>query len=571
MPRLASPHPSEVTTLLSQVPPQSPLAVEEYTAANPAPIPWKQFIPILFLRVVDATCYIVLFPFITEYITSIPGVPPERIGLYAGMAEGSLMVTEALLATTWAKVGDRWGRKRCLVWGTVVVTSCMGMVGFGKSVWWIIFWRAMIGLTPGAVLSKTVAAELCHPTNRARIFSIHGPSFSVGVMVGSLLGGQLAHPSGRVPWWLGGELEVWREWPYAMPCLAATLLGYIASVVCYFMYDENHPSAYNASADGVEKRTTGNTFLAVLKIPHFMLILIVFWGFQLSSFAYEGLFTVYTYTPIPRGGLGLPVKSIGYVSCFSALLYICLSPVLVPLFERTIGIKRALLLANGIMPVAALVIPLAQWAARGDAEAGGVNGGAGTATWVVLGLQLVMKNINYLAWPLNDHLIYGSLSDYPELIASGGAVTLITGATGRAVGPAIAGWVYSISTQFPVASFGRQLSWLVLLAICLPPVIMTRFLPDDRAARQKDLGEEEFGEGQSEIGEGSVRARQEVTTLGEDKESCGKGDKGRKEGRDSDGEGDCDGEAAGGEGLVIDAGVVGYGATAGGTSGALRG
>ena len=32
-------------------------------------------------------------------------------------------------------------------------------------------------------------------------------------------------------------------------------------------------------------------------------------AFQVTNFAYDGIFTVYTYTAVEHGGLGLPVSS----------------------------------------------------------------------------------------------------------------------------------------------------------------------------------------------------------------------------------------------------------------------
>jgi hypothetical protein len=48
---------------------------------------------------------------------------------------------------------------------------------------------------------------------------VFSPSFSVGAMVGSFMGGELSHPYGRLPWWLGGTVELFKEWPYALPCI----------------------------------------------------------------------------------------------------------------------------------------------------------------------------------------------------------------------------------------------------------------------------------------------------------------------------------------------------------------
>jgi MFS family permease len=74
------------------------------------------------------------------------------------------------------------------------------------------------------VIVKILASEISHPSNRSRIFSIFSPAFAGGAMLGTFIGGEFAHPYGRMPWWLGGTAEIWREWPYALPCLISGIL-----------------------------------------------------------------------------------------------------------------------------------------------------------------------------------------------------------------------------------------------------------------------------------------------------------------------------------------------------------
>lgn len=118
-----------------------------------------------------------------------------------------------------------------MIWGQLFAILAAGMVGFSTKVWHVVFWRAVcksvreitkqslitVGLTPAGVLNKILASEISNPSNRNRIFSIFSPSFSAGMLVGTFLGGQLAHPYGRMPSWLGGTSEFWRAWPYALP------------------------------------------------------------------------------------------------------------------------------------------------------------------------------------------------------------------------------------------------------------------------------------------------------------------------------------------------------------------
>ena len=96
----------------------------------------------MLFRLADAMAYAVIFPIVTDMITSF-NVPANRIGLWAGVSEGTLMLVEAFFATTWARLGDKYGRKPCLVFGFLATVWGAGLVGFSTSVWQIILWRAV--------------------------------------------------------------------------------------------------------------------------------------------------------------------------------------------------------------------------------------------------------------------------------------------------------------------------------------------------------------------------------------------------------------------------------------------
>ncbi|WWC94795.1 hypothetical protein V866_001645 [Kwoniella sp. B9012] len=460
----------------------------------PVPVPWLQLTPLILLRVLDALTYSIIFPYIVAYITSIPSVPPDKIGLYAGLAEGSLMVVEALMAPFWAYMADKDGRKKCLVWGFAVVVGAMGLMGFGKSVGWIIVWRACYGLNPGPVISRTIFTELSHPSSRALIFSIWGPLFSVGICLGTFLGGLLAEPYGRSPWWIGGENELWKRWPYALPGVVCVALSVYTLVLCQIMTKEIHPVCeplnqtrpaildhgneeedHEVSIPGRRK----SKFIKTLDIPNFKTILVCF----CATFAYDGFFTVFSYTSVSQGGLGLSIQTIGIVGAISAIMNFILSPLLVPRLQPRLGIRRFLSMTIGTIPIEAILIPGFQKIA--------IYGKA--AIYSGLAIQLPLKNFHLMAWPLNDQLTAACFDDHPELLATGSAVVLIAGAGGRAIGPTIAGWMFSISTQYPTGSLGRQISWISLLAISLPPLVVTFFLPKNLGVPHQESNDQDSG------------------------------------------------------------------------------
>lgn len=70
------------------------------------------------------------------------GVPSDKIGLYAGLGEGVMMLVEALAAPIWARLADTYGRRWALIVGFSVCAFACPMVGFSGAVWQIVLWRA---------------------------------------------------------------------------------------------------------------------------------------------------------------------------------------------------------------------------------------------------------------------------------------------------------------------------------------------------------------------------------------------------------------------------------------------
>ena len=144
MPRSISPIPPYDPPPPIQLPPSRPNSPKSHTQVHSqsTAVPFRLLFPVLLLRIADAMTYAVIFPIITDMVVSFQ-VPDNRVGLYAGAGEGALMLVEALVATTWARAADKYGRRPCMIWGFIAACVVAPMVGFSRSVWQLIFWRAL--------------------------------------------------------------------------------------------------------------------------------------------------------------------------------------------------------------------------------------------------------------------------------------------------------------------------------------------------------------------------------------------------------------------------------------------
>lgn len=111
------------------------------------PVPWRRLAPLLFFSVADAMSYAVVFPMVSDMVTSF-NVPTDKIGLYAGLGEGVMMLVEAMAAPTWSRLADQYGRRPCLIAGFAVCLFACPLVGFSGAVWQLVLWRACCEFGP---------------------------------------------------------------------------------------------------------------------------------------------------------------------------------------------------------------------------------------------------------------------------------------------------------------------------------------------------------------------------------------------------------------------------------------
>lgn len=105
-------------------------------------IPWRIILPVMLYRMTDGMGYLFIFPFITALITSFD-VDPGRIGLYSGIAEGTTMLTEAIMATVWAKLSSKYQRRYLLIGGLIICILPTALLGVTSKVWHVVLIRGI--------------------------------------------------------------------------------------------------------------------------------------------------------------------------------------------------------------------------------------------------------------------------------------------------------------------------------------------------------------------------------------------------------------------------------------------
>ena len=173
---------------------------------------------------------------------NLPHVPASQLGYYAGIVESVYALVQFTTIFFWGRLSDSIGRKPVLLTGLCGTAISVTAFGLAPSFPAMIVARSIAGLMNGNIaVLKSVMGEITDHTNQARAFSLIPICFALGSIVGSTLGGNLAHPAENLPAWFGGW-SVLKRFPFLLPCLLASSLNVTAVLLGWLFLKETLPS-----------------------------------------------------------------------------------------------------------------------------------------------------------------------------------------------------------------------------------------------------------------------------------------------------------------------------------------
>jgi sugar phosphate permease len=208
-----------------------------------SPLPWKKLIALMIIATAETINYNSIYPYINFMVKDLCNISDTReLGYYVGIVASSVYFASFLSSYFWGFISDKYGRRPGLLAGLIGGLTCTTLFGFSQTFMWAVAARFSSGLLNGNTgIAKSMLAEITDKTNQARAFSLFGLTWSVGGIVGPLIGGLLSNPADQYPS-VFGNVEFLKKFPYLLPNLAVASLGVTGLIIGYCTLNETKPS-----------------------------------------------------------------------------------------------------------------------------------------------------------------------------------------------------------------------------------------------------------------------------------------------------------------------------------------
>jgi MFS family permease len=180
-------------------------------------------------------------------------VPPEKVATYSGLAEslvsfGDLVFLPLVRSTITMNQKKanlqhikliQWFPHRYLLIASLLLSgSVASLMGFSTHIWQILLLRTLTALFSfGGFLASIVLGEVVKEEGGGgQAFSLFASATFLGAMLGSLVGGYMAEPVGRVP--ILGRMEMFRDRPYIAPGLVMGVLTALCALTIWVLVPE---------------------------------------------------------------------------------------------------------------------------------------------------------------------------------------------------------------------------------------------------------------------------------------------------------------------------------------------
>ncbi|KAH9926833.1 MFS general substrate transporter [Amylocystis lapponica] len=456
----------------------------------PTPLPWAQLSILLILQLAEPFTSQVINPFAPDLIRNIgiTGGDEAKVGYYVGMMQSLFFATQAVTVLHWSRISDHVGRRPVIMTGLLGLSMSMYCFGLSRTFWGLVFSRMLNGALNGNIgVLKSMIAEITDSTNLTRAYAYLPISWLLGSTLGPMIGGALSRPAEQFPDTFGHS-EFMKKYPYFLACAVPATFSAIAFLVTLFFLKETvkdplsirsfltFHKAKNVPADpnildgpkpsGI---TSGKPLpLRELLVPRVLVAGGNYALLAIVDIAFRAMQPVWMSTPIELGGLGMTPQMIGSILAVYGVSNGLLQIMFFSRVTERLGAKMVYIIGIAVLlPIFAL-FPVINMFARTE--------GLSAIVWVGLATQSILSVATNFCYGSVFIFMTASSPNKASLGSVNGLAQMCVSVM-RAVGPAAANSLFSLSIDSEHHYLGGMLVYVVLGVLTCVALYVSSFLP----------------------------------------------------------------------------------------------
>src|SRR5690625_6361521 len=140
-----------------------------------------------------ASSMTMILPFISLFIETFGNFSDVYVQNWAGWTFGITFVAAFLFAPIWGRIGDKYGRKKLLIFFATGLGISIFLMGFATSVWQLFILRLLMGVFTGFIpMSQALIATQTPENVAGKVLCTLQTGSITGNLMGPLFGGVMA-------------------------------------------------------------------------------------------------------------------------------------------------------------------------------------------------------------------------------------------------------------------------------------------------------------------------------------------------------------------------------------------
>ncbi|KFZ02436.1 hypothetical protein V501_09562 [Pseudogymnoascus sp. VKM F-4519 (FW-2642)] len=466
-----------------------------------SPLPRRQLAVLAVIALAEQTALNSISPYLPQMVASFPSTDPSQIGLYVGAIASSFAAAQLLTNYFWGSLSDRIGRKPVILLGAILTAVAFVGFGFCTKLWHAIVVQAIMGIVNGNQgLISTCLGEITDRSNQGRAFVWLPVIYGLGAISGPALGGLLVQ---------GGSSAKKQSYPFLLPNLVAAVILVVEFTVILIFLEESLEEAkdlpplqdrvravfswmwqfaagairptytrrgplhhhghrrahsHSSTVSGTSSTSPSSSLLRDIfagpsnSIPikdllsgTTLLLLSTYFVFQLSNASFNALYPVFAFADPPLGR-NIPARDIGFSLSAAGVATIIFQVLIFGRLRDKMGNKATYRAGLGLFAVALLATPTVPFA---DSKPPFKFLTGHMWMWAHLSLVLLAKTVASVGGLSSALLLITNSAPEPECLGALNGLAQTLSAAGRAVGPVIAGGLFSAAPKN-----GRSGGWI---------------------------------------------------------------------------------------------------------------